>query len=133
MQTKPETIRKLREALAQANAHGESQEQVIADLVRIAKSLPGGVDALISMYREVVRENRSDLGSAIEKALFQPSDSTPTLPAQTGDVTKAVQENTVEGAIASAFGRRSTPTRKTITSIPSADGPRHGRLSGGKK
>jgi hypothetical protein len=124
-----DTIRKLRAALDQANARGESQEQVIADLVSIAKSLPGGVDALVGMYREVVKANRSDLGSAIEHALFAPSDFHASLPPQELDTSKS-EPGDLGPAIVQAFARRSTPTRKTVKTIPSADGARYGQLGG---
>lgn len=79
---------------------------------------------------------RYDLGGAILKALRNPSGFHAKLPMQDAetqkaiDVTKAKGFDTLEGAIIAAFARPSTPTRKSVSSIPSADGPRHGKLGG---
>ena len=116
---------KLRKALDEARAKNASDADLINDLVR---TIP--VETLKSLYREAVRENRSDLGSAIERALFNPTGSSVVLPAQDGEVAKKATENTVEGAIASAFGPKRSSTTKAKTIIPSADGPRYGDLGG---
>jgi hypothetical protein len=62
----------LRKALDQARAQNATDEELIATLVRVAKSSPEGMEGLLAAYRETVRTNRADLSAAIEKALFAP-------------------------------------------------------------
>lgn len=99
-------IAKLRKSLDEARAQGATDSDLVNQLVKIAKAAPGGVEMLREAYAESVRENRTDLSSAIEARLF-PS-AAPSLGEQVGKSVK--KADTLEGAIGSALRN---PTRNT--------------------
>jgi hypothetical protein len=70
-------IKALRKAVDQARRECATESEAVNLLANVAKSLPGGVEALIECYKQIVREDNVNLSSAIEKAMFNPQTLTP--------------------------------------------------------
>ena len=64
-QKKSETIRKLRDTIAELRARGETDEAIIKAFVA---AIPP--DRLEALHREAILEDRSELSSAIGKAVY---------------------------------------------------------------
>jgi hypothetical protein len=64
------TIAKLRAELEAAQARGVPDADLVNSLVDVAKSVPGGIELLIETHNDLVRKNRTDIGAAIQTALF---------------------------------------------------------------
>ena len=65
-------IESLRKAVEQARRECATEADALNLIVKVAKSIPGGVEALIECYRETVKADQVNLSSAIEKAMFNP-------------------------------------------------------------
>jgi hypothetical protein len=65
-------IKALRAAVEKARAECATESDALNLIVSVAKSIPGGVEALTECYRETVKADQVNLSSAIEKAMFHP-------------------------------------------------------------